>query len=200
MQILKSPLYSFLRDIGKVAELVKDGAVGVIPTDTLYGLVASVRHKDSIERLYEARGRDKAKPCIILISDVRDLSEFGVIVDDKLKNNLMRLWPGMVSIILDCPGEEYSYLHRGTKTLAFRLPKDEWLLEFLKISGPVAAPSANPEGESPARTIQEAREYFGDKADFYANDGEKYSQPSTLVRYTAGTFSILRQGAGKISL
>ena len=187
------------KDIQTVASLISVGAIGVIPTDTIYWVVASAFFPASVERLYSVRGRDKEKPCIILISSTEELLEFGIILDKKLEDSLARLWPGAVSVILDCPDEKFAYLHRGTKTLSFRLPEEKVSREFLEKSGPILAPSANPEGKPPAKNIAEAVAYFADTVDFYVDGGEREGKSSTLVCYRDGMLTALRQGAVQIS-
>ena len=84
------------------------------------------------------------------------------------------------------------------KSLAFRLPKDKFVLQILKETGPLVAPSANPEGLPPAENLKQAREYFGDKV-FYYGRGGLQGAPSTLVSLNDGKVGVLRQGAVKIS-
>jgi len=182
----------------EAAGFIKTGAVGVIPTDTIYGIVCSALNKAAVERLYRIRERNEHKPCITLIPDASILALFGVTLDAPLKEALARVWPGAVSVILDCPDERFAHLHRGTKSLAFRVPDDENLRNFLRETGPLLAPSANPEGKPPACTIAEARAYFGDPVDFYVDGGTLSNKPSTLVSYQNGNIKVIRQGAGHI--
>ena len=84
-----------------------------------------------------------------------------------MKKKFLRAnWPGPLSVILPAPGDEFKYLHRGANSLSFRLPDDNWLLNLLKKSGPLVAPSANIEGQAPAETIDQAVNYFDNKVDF----------------------------------
>jgi len=83
---------------------------------------------------------------IILIASQNDLNKFEIELADWQKKILQKVWPGKVSLVLPCPSLKFSYLHRGQKTLAFRLPKDKKLIQLLKITGPLVAPSANKEG------------------------------------------------------
>lgn len=186
-----------LRDYAR--PLAKNG-VGVIPTDTLYGLVGRAQNRETIERIYRLKGRQPNKPLIILISSLDDLSKFKVKADAKTKKVLEKYWPGKVSVILPCPNQEFEYLHRGTKTLAFRLPDYPELTHLITQTGPLAAPSANPEGLPPATTINEARNYFGDKLDFYVDAGKLDSPASTLISITKDGVKVLREGAVKINL
>lgn len=192
----------------EIISSLKQGGIGVLPTDTIYGIVACALNAKAVERVYEVRRRRPDKPCIILIADVSDLSRFGITVDQSTHQLINKLWPGAISIILPCEHEDFSFLHRGTKTLAFRLPASDALRVFLRATGPLIAPSANPEGMQPATTIGEAKIYFDDRVDFYlpvqapAQNGLKIpliGAPSTVVEIRKGKVVVLRQGAADIN-
>ena len=170
----------------------------MLPTDTLYGIVGSALSKRAVLRIYKLRRRDPKKPMIILIGSLDDLKLFGVKLDKAAKKFLREFWPGKISVVLPCPYDKFSYLHRGTKTLAFRLPKLKWLRVVLEKTGPLVAPSANYEGSKPSRTTKEAKKYFGNKIDFYFNKGRLASMPSTLIAVKGGHVILKREGAVKI--
>jgi tRNA pseudouridine55 synthase len=178
-------------------KILRNRGIGVIPTDTIYGLVGMAVDNNTVERIYKVRKRQPDKPFIILISSISDLKKFGVVVDDKTKNILKKYWPGKISIILPC-SSKLKYLHRGTNTLAFRLPSDLQLLQLLNKTGPLVAPSANLEGKKPAITIKQAKKYFGDQVDFYFDQGKYESESSTLIKIENGEIITLRNGAVKI--
>lgn len=179
----------------ELAEKIKRGAVGVLPTDTSYGLAGSAYLPETIERIYDIRQRERNKALIILISSLDDLKLFHVKIDEFTENILQKIWPGRVSVILPCLSEKFYYLHRGLHALAFRLPNHKELVELVKNTGPIVVPSANPQGFSPAKTIQEAKKYFSDKVDFYVNLGKLESEPSTLIAVENGAITIKREGA-----
>lgn len=172
----------------------------MIPTDTLYGLVGSALSPAAVERIYRLKGRDESKPFIILIGKTDDLKLFGIRVSVQEEKFLSRAWPGKVSVILPCRDENFSYLHRGWNTLAFRLPNDPQLNAFLLKTGPLVAPSVNPQGKSPAKTPEEAQAYFGNRVDFYLDGGERESPPSTIVAFEENALVVKREGAVDISL
>lgn len=175
------------------ADLLAKGKVGVIPTDTLYGIVASAMNESAVGRVYALKKRAPTKPCIILISSIADLKIFGIELTEQQKSIVNTYWPGPVSIVMSCGDDVPEYLHGGTHTLAFRLPDDEKLIAFLLESGPLIAPSANPEGLPPATTTSEARQYFGDDVDFYIDGGVRAGEPSVLVMLGAdGSVEVLR--------
>jgi L-threonylcarbamoyladenylate synthase len=200
-----------------LVEQLKNGKVGIMPTDTIYGIVGSALRPATVRRIYRLRRRNPKKPMIILIGAVDDLAQFGVFLPSsrsasgrRVKKVLNRVWPGKVSVILPIsprrisrargasdPSAEtfltkFSYLHRGTGTLAFRLPRPRWLRSLLCETGPLVAPSANFEGEPSARTVGEARKYFAEKVDFYRDGGNLDSAPSTIIKINNGKSMILR--------
>ncbi len=179
-------------------DAVRAGEIGVMPTDTIYGLAASVDFPESIERLYRLRGRDTGKPFIILIADASDLERFEITLTLWQEEQLARLWPGRVSVVLPCASERLAYLHRGKQSLAFRVPDDAAVREFLHATGPVVSSSVNPEGLPPAATITDAFNYFGDDVDFVVDAGRLESKPSTVVSLEGDEVRVLRQGAVKI--
>ncbi|MCX6753356.1 MAG: L-threonylcarbamoyladenylate synthase [Candidatus Nomurabacteria bacterium] len=177
---------------GVIKSLKKDG-IGIIPTDTLYGIVGSAFSKKAVEKIYKIKGRDENKPFIVLISSIKDLEKFGIQHPYKLEfvRMLEKFWPGKVSVILSC--SKYKYLHRGENAIAFRLPNKKSLIELIKKTGPLVAPSANPQGMIPASNIKEAKKYFGDNVDFYVAGGTLKSKPSTLIKINKnGEIEVLR--------
>jgi L-threonylcarbamoyladenylate synthase len=175
------------------------GDIGVMPTDTIYGLMGLALNKKVVQRIYKVRKRSPEKPFIILISSIEDLGLFGIKISAQEKAVLEKFWPGKISMILSCKSSKWQYLHRGTKGLAFRLPKKPSLINILKQTGPLISTSANPEGEIPAKTIAEAKKYFGHEVDFYVS-GRSNSEPSTLAKLqNNGELIVLRQGAVKIN-
>ncbi len=181
-----------------IARILKNGGVGVLATDTLYGLVASASDEKAVKRIYTLKKRDPKKALIVLVSNAGDLKIFGIDVK-KYQNDLKKFWPGKVSIIFPLKGDKFEYLHKGQKSIAFRVPDKKDLLELLEKTGPLVAPSANKEGESPAKNIKEAKKYFGDKIDFYVDEGELDSLPSTLISFDKkGNITTQREGFVKI--
>jgi L-threonylcarbamoyladenylate synthase len=184
--------------MNEIVKLLRQDAVGVLPTDTLYGIVTSAFSKRSVERIYEIKGRDDHKPFIILISSLADLKKFGIAVTPEQKKFLAAVWPGPVSVILPCKQKKFSYLHRGSNSLAIRFPADRLLQAIIKKTGPLVAPSANPQGKQPAETSAAAQAYFEDAVDFYVSGSKKAGKASTIVDFTESIPRLIRQGSKKI--
>lgn len=180
----------------KFEEILLKGGIGVMPTDTIYGIVGSALSRKTVERIYRLRRRRPDKPMIVLIGSQNDVQKFGVIMDRRMPDIVSGMWPGKVSIIMPvgkAKRVKFGYLHRGTNSLAFRLPAKKSLQTLLKKTGPLVAPSANFEGAPFAKTVAEAKKYFGNNIDFYRNGGTMTGKPSKLVKIKNGKVLILRK-------
>jgi len=198
----------FLQNIWTDKNLIKvlqDDGVVVMPTDTLYGIIGKAQNESVVSRIYALRKRNLDKPCIILIGEIGELEKFSINLSEK-QRGIIENFSIPTSFILDYPddlpaprlhGQEagrLSYLHRGTNTLAFRIPAQEDLKNLLLQTGPLLAPSANPEGLSPAQNIEEAKKYFGDSVDLYVDGGNILGKASKVIQlHQDGTVTLVRE-------
>lgn len=184
----------------QIINLLKQGKIGVMPTDTIYGIVGSALNPQTVEEIYKLRKRELSKPFIILISSLEDLKKFSINLTEVQKTFLKNIWPNPVSVVLPCDDSNFYYLHRGKNSLAFRMPKNNMLLKILKNTGPLVAPSANLEKEKPAETIAQAKQIFNDQVSFYIDGGKLESAASTIIQlYEDGRWLILREGVFRIN-
>jgi L-threonylcarbamoyladenylate synthase len=177
--------------INKVINILKSGGIGIVATDTIYGIVGQALNKATVERIYTLKERQPSKPFIILIDSFADIELFGIKFSSKERDQIMQFWPGPVSIILRCDNDIFSYLHRGGNTLAFRMPVKDSLRKLIQSTGPLVAPSANPEGKLPADTIKQSKIYFGDNVDFYQS-GKTTNRPSKIIQIIEGEIIVIR--------
>ena len=178
-----------------LATLLTQGAVGVLPSDTVYGLVARAADEPAVAKLYAAKHREK-KPGTIIAGKLQQLIDLGLRA--RYLKAVEQYWPNPLSVVIPC-GEELAYLHLGKRSLAVRIPADERLRELLLQTGPLLTSSANLPGEPVATNIDEARKYFGDTLDFYVDGGTIADHvPSTVIRVVDDAIEILRPGAVQI--
>jgi L-threonylcarbamoyladenylate synthase len=173
----------------EIVTIIKNGGIGVLRTDTLYGMVALAGNEAAVERVYTVKTRTPSKSPIVLIASTSDMFDS---YDNATYRRLEELWPGRNSIILPSV-KGPSWLTRGNKSIAYRVPNDPVLRAFLQKTGPLIAPSANLEGQPPAMTIRQAQTYFGNSVDFYVDSGEVTDDsPSRLYRMTPNDMERLR--------
>jgi L-threonylcarbamoyladenylate synthase len=177
-----------------VAQALTRGSVGVIPTDTVYGLVCLAANEQSVARLYALKRRER-KPGTLIAANTDQLIELGI--KKRYLTAVDRFWPGSVSIIIPTP--ELSYLRQDVSGLAVRVPGMELVSELLSKTGPLITTSANQPGEPTSSNVAEAQVYFGDAVDFYVDGGDLSGlPPSTLIRIIDDSIEVLRQGAVNI--
>ncbi len=171
--------------------------MGVLPTDTIYGLAVSAAHPDGIIRIARLKqGRAGYKPGTVIAASADQLVELGV--DEAIVRSVQHLWPNPLSIELPL-GKELRHLYQKGPHRAFRVVDDPELTALLQKTGPLLTTSVNLHGDPPANTISEARGYFGDHVDFYVEGGNLADRPpSTVAQFSNGRLRVLRQGAVRI--
>lgn len=176
----------------EIPKLLLNGEIGILPTDTLYGLVARAADRSAVSRLYSAKSRSN-KPGTVIAAGINQLVGLGL--KKRYLKAVEHFWPNPISIVIPC-GPQLSYLHLGQHSLAVRIPADKTLNKLMIKSGPLLTSSANLPAAKPAVNIAQAEKYFSDKVDFYVDGGDLSShKPSTVIRIIDDAIDILRQGA-----
>jgi len=188
-----------LKEIEKIAKLLQKGKIGILPTDTIYGIHASAWDKEAVERIYSIKKRESNKPFLVLISSIKDLDLFKITLESFQRKVLNKVWPGPVSVVFACGGRKTAHLRRGKNTLAFRFPQKVFLRRLLEKSGPLVSTSANLSGQKVATSVKEAQEIFGDQVDFFVNGGKLSQEPSTIISFSQNQVKILRRGKGNLT-
>jgi tRNA threonylcarbamoyl adenosine modification protein (Sua5/YciO/YrdC/YwlC family) len=171
--------------------LLQLGEIAVIPTDTVYGVVARLEDPKAVARLYALKQRER-KPGTVVAATIEQLESLGMRQQDLLK--VKDFWPAALSVIVPCD-DTLLYVHQGVGSLAVRIPDDEALLVLLKETGPLLTSSANQPGKPPATTVLEAQAYFGDDVSWYQDGGYIFRDPSTVVRVIDDKIEVIREGA-----
>ena len=184
---------SDLSGITLAIESIKNGGVVIFPTDTVYGIGCDPYNEDAVERIYELKNRDSAKPLPILGYSKRILEN--IVEFDETTNRITeKFWPGRLTIVLPLKDDKLKKLSRGTNTLAVRVPNNKCVLAFLKKCELVVGTSANISGEEPFTDPQNIENDFID-CDIFLNDGIIHSSgASTVIKIENGEIKILRSG------
>jgi len=174
--------------------LLKNGAVGVIPTDTVYGLVCRAADEVAVARLYEVKHREN-KPGTLIAANIDQLVELGL--KERYLKAVERFWPGAVSVRI--PHQPNYLVDPATGTVAVRIPDYPELLDLMKQTGPLQTTSANIAGDPVAVKLSEAQAYFSDTIDFYVDGGDLSGRPpSTVIQIIDDAIEVVREGAVKI--
>jgi L-threonylcarbamoyladenylate synthase len=178
-------------DSSELTALLLEEKVGIIPTDTVYGLVAIVKSQKAVRKMYSLKKRDNKRGTLIAGS-VKQLIDLGF--DSGHLALVKKYWPGAVSVECSLP-TQIIYAGNSQTTIAVRIPKSQELIKLLSKTGPILTTSANLPGEPIANNISEAQSYFKDRVDFYADgDDLSESQPSTIIKVVDNKVELIRAG------
>jgi L-threonylcarbamoyladenylate synthase len=177
----------------ELSRLLKSGAVGVIPTDTVYGLVAQASNEAAISRLYRTKFRE-SPPGTLIGATSESFINLGFNQDQITQ--VATYWPAPLSVVLDASGVPH-YLKQDRDSLPVRIPDIEDLRALLRETGPLMTTSANAPKQPTSTAIEMAMEYFGDSIDFYVDGGNLSHRPSSsIVGFEPdGSLTVYREGA-----
>jgi L-threonylcarbamoyladenylate synthase len=185
-----------VQSLSKAAPLLRAGQVGVIPTDTVYGLAALASNAGAVQELYDLKAREH-KPGTIVAANIEQLVTLGI--PRRYLKAVEQFWPNSLSVVVPADAN-LQYLHQGKFSLALRVPADAALQQLLQETGPLLTSSANHPGQPPATTIKEAQAYFADTVPFYVDGGDLSGrQPSTIIRVVDDAIEVIREGAVRIN-
>lgn len=174
--------------IRSAAAVLRRGGLAAFPTETVYGLGANLDDPQAIQELYQVKRRPFEKQVTIHLADASDLEKYPVRVPALARELMRTFWPGPLTLV---------FARADGSTLGFRVPKHPVALALLKEAGvPVVAPSANLNGQPPARTAEAVAREFMDKIDLILDGGPTpLGTSSTVVDMTGDSPKILREGA-----
>ena len=175
---------------------LKNGEVIVFPTETLYGLGADAMNEEAVATVFRLKGRDPDTPIPVLIADETML---GQLIDDipPLAQKLIhKFWPGPLTLVLPARADIPKPLLNASGGIGMRISSQPIATRLVKSLGrPLTATSANPSGKSPARTLGEAKNYFGSDVNVFIDGGPLTSKTgSTVAEIRGHRLKIIRQG------
>ena len=176
-------------------KLIFQGAVGVFPTETFYGLGGNALDQDAVERVFVCKKRPVEKSLLILVK--RDWLLDFAIVTEKVACLLDEFWPGALTVILQANRNLPEFLRGPGNTIAVRHSPSKFVDELLGIlKKPLIGTSANLSGQPSCQTADEAYRQLGPSVDFWLDGGmTKGGMPSTMLDATEPNFRIIREGA-----
>ncbi len=180
----------------EAAGYIAAGGVIAFRTDTFYGLGADPFDARAIRKIRLLKGREEAKPILLLISDDSQVDRF-IQQAAFFKLVARKHWPAPLTLIGVARPELPAALTASTHTLGVRLPDDENVRAFVRAcGGALTATSANVSGQPPARTAKEVENYFPAGIDLIVDGGEvTATEASTVLDVSGSEARLVREGA-----
>jgi len=180
----------------KAADIVLSGGAVAFPTESFYGLGVNALDKEAIERLFLIKKRRADNPVLILISSVRDLSQYVVNITDTARRLIERFWPGGLTMLFEARQNIPPILTAGTGKIGIRLSSHPVARGLAEVAGlPITGTSANVSGEAPCIEAREVFDSLGEAVDVILDGGKtEGGKGSTILDVTVTPPEILREG------
>lgn len=179
-----------------VVQVLAQGEMCIIPTDTVYGLAAQVA-PDSVARLYRAKGRPEGRPIPLLVSGIEAARAVAADWPPEVETLARTFWPGALTLVVPAVPGLPQEVTAGTGTVGVRWPACPLAESVIERSGGVlAVTSANRSGERPATSAEDAVRALGKLVPYVLDGGTLAGTlPSTVVRVERKQLHVIREGA-----
>ncbi len=184
-----------ISQITEAAEILKNGGVVAIPTETVYGLAADAFDGEAVKKIFEAKGRPQDNPLIVHISSFEQIYSIAKEVPETAKKLAEKFWPGALTIILPKRDEIPDETSGGLKTVAVRMPSHKVANKIIELSCPLAAPSANISGFPSPTCFDHVEADMVGRVDAICNGGDcEVGVESTVITLASDVPTLLRPG------
>ncbi|MFH1578225.1 MAG: L-threonylcarbamoyladenylate synthase [Candidatus Omnitrophota bacterium] len=177
--------------ISLAAQVLRDGGLVIIPTETVYGVAADMRSIEAITQLYRIKQRPKDKPFSLHIACKERVEDLAAGLNQTAFKLIDNFWPGPLTLILPAKNSD--------KTVGLRMPDNNIALKLIAmVDAPLVCPSANLSGKPAPVDFSEAIKDLGEEVDLAIDGGKAMlGIESTIVDLTQSPYRIQRQGAIK---
>jgi L-threonylcarbamoyladenylate synthase len=185
------------RALEQAISVMQRGGIVAFPTDTVYGIGASLAHPEALERIFEIKGRDRDRTLPLLVASPADLDKVTEHVEPELLRLASEFWPGPLTIALPARDSLPAHVVAADHTVGVRVPNHSVALILAqRCGGAIAVTSANLSGQSPARRPEEIDPSLAESLDLILDGGiARGGLASTVIRLEGATISIVREGA-----
>ena len=183
-------------DVARALEIVRNGGLIGLPTETVYGLAADASQKTAIAKIFSVKGRPNNHPLIVHVSSLDVARTWSSQWTHSAELLGSTYWPGPLSVIVQKSSIVLDEVTGGHQTVAVRVPGHELALELLQqFKGGLAAPSANKFGKVSPTTAQHVLDDLGDDVDYILDGGPcRVGVESTIVDCSPEVPVVLRPG------
>lgn len=185
------------RALEQAIAAMQHGGIVAFPTDTVYGIGASLDYPDALERIFRIKHRDKESTLPLLVSSPAELDRVTEHVDPDLLRLASAFWPGPLTIALPARPGLPPHVVAADNTVGVRVPDHSVALILAqRCGGAIAVTSANLSGHSPARRPDDIDPALADELEFILDGGiAKGGLASTVIRLEGDTINVIREGA-----
>ena len=177
----------------KLLDVLKNGELAILPSDTVYGIFADATNIDAIKRVDEAKKSNK--PHLIAISSIDMLKEYVSEIDSLQELIINKYWPNTLTILFKKNDKIDDELTKGSEYIGIRMPDNKLLLNLInKYGKPLISSSANITNEKVITNVNMLDNELKKKISFIYDDGDLSDIASTLIKVDNNKIVFLREG------
>ena len=182
--------------IEEAAQLIREGELVGMPTETVYGLGANALDEKAVMKIFEAKGRPADNPLIVHVSNLAEIPPLVSVIPESAKRLMEAFWSGPMTLVLPKSDKIPSAVSAGLDTVGIRLPASEAARALIAAAGrPIAAPSANRSGKPSPTTAQHVFEDMDGRIPMILDGGaSEVGVESSVIDATGEIPVILRPG------
>lgn len=183
-------------DVDRAVEILRNGGLVGLPTETVYGLAADASQKSAVAKIFAAKGRPSNHPLIVHVASIEGARTWSSLWPYSAELLGSTYWPGPLSVVVNKAPEVLVEVTGGHQTVALRVPGHSMAIELLtRFKGGLAAPSANKFGKVSPTMAQHVWDDLGTSVDYILDGGPcDVGLESTIVDCSADTPIVLRPG------
>ena len=182
------------QDVRLVSGMLQEGAVGIMPTDTVYGLAALATDEPAVARVLDIKRRPADKPLPVQVGTVRE-ADLLADVGGPAAALAERFWPGPLTMVLPRRPGSLHLPFQLEDSVALRVPDEMFCLAVLEHAGWLVVPSANRSGAPAPVTLREADPGLLEAVDFAVDAGACAAEMESTVVDLTGEPRVVREGA-----
>jgi L-threonylcarbamoyladenylate synthase len=182
--------------ISKAVQILRDGGLVALPTETVYGLGADATNARAVQKIFDAKGRPSTNPLIVHVADAEIAKRYTPAWPFAAGKLAEKFWPGPLTLVLPKSPAIVDAVTAGRDTVGLRVPNHPLALELLRaFDGAVAAPSANRSNHISPTCAADVKAELGDRVDLILDGGPcVVGIESTVIDLTGDRPRILRPG------
>lgn len=181
-------------NIDIIVQNVRNNQVVAFPTETVFGLGVTYGSKEALQKIYALKKREQSKAVTLMVATIEDIAKYGY-VDDFARKVITSFMPGKITVILKKQEHVDDFYTAGKDTIGIRIPDDAFVLQLLKIVGPMLVTSANLSGYPDMISEQDVYQVFKEKIPAIVIGPSGSDKASTVVDLSKGKVEILRVGS-----
>ncbi|MEX2456530.1 MAG: L-threonylcarbamoyladenylate synthase [Balneolaceae bacterium] len=181
-------------ELDRACELIKQGEIVAIPTETVYGLAADAKNAVAVQKIFDTKGRPADNPLIVHISSLTQMKDFSDDIPEDTYRLAEHFWPGPLTLVLKRKADVLDIVTAGLDTVAIRMPDHPLALNLIEQTGPVTAPSANRSGKPSPTKVEHIVQDYGDTLPYLDGGPTNIGIESTVLDISEKPYRLLRPG------